>query len=211
MIAAPIHANRRGRLSPFKGDGHVTATTDALGRVAASSYNAVGQAVAGYQGQVLETTASSPSAWTFSGLTPNCRRSNTIAYSYDADGELLTAQDTYASPNAGESSGYTYAYNSLGEEISVDNNAAGTTGTPGVPDVVLSSSYDADGAPEVSGLSGQSRKVRETLMTMLPDLGRLVGHVARGYVDEVCDSSARQLPRQRETRAMLCSLGSLAS
>jgi hypothetical protein len=29
---------------------------------------------------------------------------------------------------------------------------------------------------------------------MLLDLGRLVGHVARGYVDELCDSSTRKLP-----------------
>jgi hypothetical protein len=35
--------------------------------------------------------------------------------------------------------------------------------------------------------------------------------VARGYVDEACDSSARQLPRQCRTRARLCSLGSPAN
>ena len=63
-----------------------------------------------------------------------------IAYTYDADGDLLTAKDDFSS--------YTYTYNSLGEQTSVDNNGSGpggTTGTPGVPDVVLSSSYDADG------------------------------------------------------------------
>ena len=35
--------------------------------------------------------------------------------------------------------------------------------------------------------------------------------VARGYVDEVCDSPARELPRQCRTLATLCSLGSPAS
>ena len=36
-------------------------------------------------------------------------------------------------------------YNSLGEQISVDNNGSETNGTPGVPDVVLGSTYDAAG------------------------------------------------------------------
>ena len=43
-------------------------------------------------------------------------------------------------------SGYTFAYSSLGRRISVDNSgAARPSGTPGVPDVKLSSTYDADG------------------------------------------------------------------
>ena len=49
-------------------NGNVTATTDALGHVAASSYNALGQAVAGYQGQALSTSGNS---WTFNNLTPD--------------------------------------------------------------------------------------------------------------------------------------------
>jgi len=52
---------------------------------------------------------------------------------------------------------------------------------------------------------------QETLLTMLQDRSRLVGCVARDYVDEACDSSARQLSRQCEALATLCSLGSLAS
>ena len=38
-------------------------------------------------------------------------------------------------------------------------------------------------------------------MAMLQNHGHLVGHVARGYVDEACDSSARKLSRQCETLA----------
>ena len=68
-----------------------------------------------------------------------------IVYGYDEDGELVTAQDNYASPNQGQDSGYHYTYNSLGQQLSVDNNAAGYSTTAGVPRVVLSSTYDADG------------------------------------------------------------------
>ena len=63
-----------------------------------------------------------------------------MAYGYDLDGELITAQDDFSS--------YKFGYNSLGEETVVDNNGTGptgTTGTPGVPRVVLNSSYDAAG------------------------------------------------------------------
>jgi YD repeat-containing protein len=64
----------------------------------------------------------------------------TVAYTYDLDSELHSASD--------DSSSYTYTYNSLGEESSVDNNGSGpsgTTGTADVPDVVLNSTYDAAG------------------------------------------------------------------
>ena len=65
---------------------------------------------------------------------------NTINYSYDNLGDMLTAAD--------DSSSYTFTYNVLGEQTSVDNNgsgASGTTGTPGVPDVVLTSPIDTLG------------------------------------------------------------------
>ncbi len=113
----------------YDADGNLIQETDAKGRVTVFEYDSANLET----GEQWYTTPSKTS------------ETNAIAYTYDADGELLTAQDTYASPNAGESSGYTYAYNSLGEEISVDNNAAGMTGTPGVPDVVLASTYDAAG------------------------------------------------------------------
>ena len=41
--------------SAYDSDGKLTSTTDALGHVAASTYNSAGQAVAGYQGQVDNT------------------------------------------------------------------------------------------------------------------------------------------------------------
>ena len=65
--------------------------------------------------------------------SPTAAISNAISYTYDADGELLTAQDTYALPNAGDSSSYTYTYNSLGEQISVDNSGSGSAGRPARP------------------------------------------------------------------------------
>ena len=54
---------------------------------------------------------------------------NTIDYTYDAANQLLTAGDSY--------SDYTYSYDMLGRVTSVDNS-----GTPDVPDVVLTSTYD---------------------------------------------------------------------
>ena len=55
----------------------------------------------------------------------------TFSYSYNADGQLTSAD----SPD----SAYAYSYDGMGRVSSVDNN-----GTPNVPDVVLSSQYDAN-------------------------------------------------------------------
>ena len=49
-------------------------------------------------------------------------------------------------------------------------------------------------ALEVSGQSSQERQAQKTLLTMSRDRGCLDSHVPRGYVDGVCDLSARQLP-----------------
>jgi len=54
----------------------------------------------------------------------------TISYSYDAANQVTSASDPDSS--------YAYQYDDLGRVTSVDNN-----GTPGVPDVVLASQYDA--------------------------------------------------------------------
>ncbi len=54
----------------------------------------------------------------------------TISYSYDAANEVASSADPDSS--------YAYAYDNLGRVTSIDN-----TGTPGVPDVVLASQYDA--------------------------------------------------------------------
>ncbi|HVA50387.1 MAG TPA: RHS repeat-associated core domain-containing protein [Pirellulales bacterium] len=56
----------------------------------------------------------------------------TMAYTYDADNELLTASD----PN----SAYAFAYNGDGLVTSTDN-----AGTPNVPDVLLTNGYDLMG------------------------------------------------------------------
>ena len=63
----------------YDADGNVTATTDAQGRVTASSYDEFGNVVAGYQGQVVHsvdeaagyTTLSSIPTWTFDSLSPD--------------------------------------------------------------------------------------------------------------------------------------------
>ena len=49
-------------------------------------------------------------------------------------------------------------------------------------------------APDVSGQSSQERQARKTLLTMLKTVAVWSATVPRGYVDEVCDPSARQLP-----------------
>jgi RHS repeat-associated protein len=56
----------------------------------------------------------------------------TMAYGYDLDNELTSASD----PN----SAYAFTYDGDGDALTVDNK-----GTPNVPDVVLSSAYDALG------------------------------------------------------------------
>ena len=56
----------------------------------------------------------------------------TIAYAYNADNAVTSASDPDSS--------YAYTYDGLGEVTSLDNS-----GTPNMPDVVLSSQYDAMG------------------------------------------------------------------
>ncbi len=107
----------------YDADGDLIQKTDADGQVTTDSYDNLGRLIT--------------EKWYRAGSTTPY---DTLNYAYDADGELLTAQDAFSS--------YTYTYNSLGEQIGVDNNGtgpSGTTGTPGVPDVQLSSTYDADG------------------------------------------------------------------
>jgi RHS repeat-associated protein len=68
---------------------------------------------------------------------------NEVLLTYDAAGQLLTAADTYSS--------YEYTYNDLGRVLTVDND-----GTSGVPNVILTSAFDAMGnrtslAAEIDG------------------------------------------------------------
>ena len=101
-------------------NGNVTATTDALGHVAASSYNALGQAVAGYQGQALSTSGNS---WTFNNLTPNSQSSYDV-YVYSTT--LLTGnwQQAYAVP-AGTSAPSDATKPSLGRQLVLLGNGNG--------------------------------------------------------------------------------------
>ena len=109
----------------FDADGDLLQKTDALGQVTAFQYDALNRET-GEQWYPNAIDVGNPNDAT-----------NKIAYTYDLDNEILTAQDDY--------SAYKYTYNSLGEALTVDNEGSETNGTPNVPDVVLSSTYDADG------------------------------------------------------------------
>ena len=68
---------------------------------------------------------------------------NLITYAYDADGELVNTQEIdcgaiCAASTHTTASGSKPAFDNLG------SGPTGSAGTPGVPDVVLTSSYDAD-------------------------------------------------------------------
>jgi RHS repeat-associated protein len=124
----------------YDADGNLVETADALanggsgtGNVIVYAYNALDQQTGEYWYSTISAanndTAGRPGALT------------TISSAYDADGELsATAEKAGTTPVCG----YKYTYTSLGQQASVDNNATGYA-TPGVPDVVLSSTYDADG------------------------------------------------------------------
>ena len=113
----------------YDADGNLIQQTDPDGRVTVFSYNDLDQETGEQWYASATAAATGPSA-----------ASNAMTFTYDSDGDLLTAQDDYSS--------YTYGYNGFGEQTSVDNNGSGpsgATGTPGVPDVVLSSGYDPAG------------------------------------------------------------------
>ena len=64
----------------YDADGNVTATIDAMDRVTATAYNASGQDVAGYQGQIA---TSGSGTWNFTGLSANAALSYDV-YVYSA-------------------------------------------------------------------------------------------------------------------------------
>jgi transposase len=70
---------------------------------------------------------------------------------------------------------------------------------------------DALCAPDVSGWIPYRSAPRTPCWQCRKIVAVWSATVVRGYVDEVCDSSARQLPRQCGTLAKLCSLGSPAN
>ena len=67
-----------------------------------------------------------------------------------------------------------------------------------------------DRAPEVSGRTPGRSRPGHHVDNVCVTVAVWSATVPRGYVDEVCDSSARKLPRECGTLAMLCSLGSPA-
>ena len=126
----------------YDADGNLVETADALananggsgtGNVIVYGYNALNQQTGEYWYSTI-SAANNDNANRTGALT-------TISSSYDADGELsATGEKTGTTPVCG----YKYTYDSMGRQLSVDNNASGYT-TPSVPDVLLNSTYDADG------------------------------------------------------------------
>lgn len=111
----------------YDGDGNVSQSTDPDGQVIQYTYNDLNQLT--------------EQDWFDSSDT----QTNSIAYTYDNLGDMLTATDTYPSADASQDSAYAFTYNVLGQQTSVDNLGGESGGTAGVPDVVLASSYDALG------------------------------------------------------------------
>ncbi len=91
----------------YDAGGELTTMTDANGRTLTYSYDAVGR-------KTGET-------WVGGNYT--------ATWTYDAAGNLKTAQDSYSS--------YSYGYDAANRLTTVDNS-----GTPGVPHVILTYSYD---------------------------------------------------------------------
>ncbi len=119
----------------YDGDNNVTQSTNADGQIIVDVYNDLNQ-------RTEQQWFASASAKTSDTV------SNTITTSYDLSGDILNTADTYPSAYDTLDSEYTLTYNTLGQRITADNNgsgASGTSGTAGVPDVVLSSTYDALG------------------------------------------------------------------
>ncbi len=107
----------------------MTRTTDADSRVVGYAYNALGQLTS--ENWFADTGTSTAS-------------NNTISYTYANAGELSTATDSFGSSDS-RNSKYTFTTNALGWVTQVDNNGGSTSGTAGVPDVVLKAKYDLNG------------------------------------------------------------------
>ncbi|HEX7446321.1 MAG TPA: hypothetical protein VF306_02180 [Pirellulales bacterium] len=91
---------------------------------------------------------------------------NTIATAYNANGEVTSAGDSY--------SNYAFGYDGQGHLSSVDNS-----GTPGVPDVVLSSHFDDQG--DRTSLSATIAGVKDFLNSYSYDtLSRLTSIAQQG-------------------------------
>ena len=128
----------------YDANGNLVETADALanasdgkgtGDVIVYTYNALNEKTGEYWYSTIGTAAADPT---------HSYPSTAIVYSYDPDGELSNATESnIVDETTVPVSGYTYTYNSLGQQITSDN--LGGTGTPNVPDVLLTSTYDADG------------------------------------------------------------------
>ena len=139
----------------YDGDGNMLSLTDPDGNVTTWSYDAFGE-------NVNETTSSGTETFAynadgelvqktdFDGQTTTYSYNNlgeetaenwldssnnvihTFSYTYDADGELLTASDPAAS--------YAYSYDAMGRITTITENIAGLA-----PTIVLSQQFDLDG------------------------------------------------------------------
>jgi RHS repeat-associated protein len=113
----------------YDANGNMVQKTDAVGQVTDFSYDKLNRQIGQdwYANSTAETTGASAA-------------SNIVAYTYDLDGDLITAGDDLSS--------YTYTYNSLGQETSVASSVSGLNGpvdSLSLPNVTLASGYNADG------------------------------------------------------------------
>jgi len=151
------HPPPRSRITEYNADGQQTSLTDADGNTTFSTYDSVGRQ--------LTKVNSLGSKWTYSydpngnlisttdadGRTTNYTYNQlnqvtaenwigsdgttvirTITYTYNDKNQLQSVSDPDSS--------YAYTYNAAGQVTSVDNN-----GTPNMPDVTLTQTYDGVG------------------------------------------------------------------
>ena len=158
--------------------GNVSEVVDADNRTTQYTYDRFNNVVGEY--------------WYAAGVTPATDRSNaytTLGYTYDADGEMLTATESAVSDDSmypTAVAAYSFTYNGLGEIVSVDNDgsgASGNTGTAGVPDVVLAATYDANGNRTQLFASGGNEFVNDYSYDALNRETSVVQHLFEVYVD----------------------------
>ena len=148
--------------------GEETATIDAMGRVTASAYNALGSQIAQYQGQVI-AGSSTVFTWTYDAddeagsFTSASHADESVgSYSYDSTGQLTGAtQPTGVTANASNSLANSYDAN--GNATSLGSGGTASTTTIGTGNTLLfdgtyNDTYDPNG-----NLVEQSNSTSEVL------------------------------------------------